>query len=107
MDLRLPLTFMKSIIASRLSMTAAEKERLSVLPLSTTHFRKSALDALQVDFFGKSSHAGAHPEEGINALDAAIENGAEAMAMAGAEVLTSPKLLSEIKAEFEESKKSF
>lgn len=39
--------------------------------------------------------------------DAAIKNGAEAMAMAGAEVLTSPELLSEIKAEFEEAKKSF
>ena len=34
--------------------------------------RTTAIDALQVDFFGKSSHAGAHPEEGINALDAAV-----------------------------------
>ncbi len=32
----------------------------------------TALDAWQVDFYGKSSHAGAHPEGGINALDAAV-----------------------------------
>ena len=31
-----------------------------------------ALEAWQVDFYGKSAHAGAHPEEGINALDAAV-----------------------------------
>ncbi|MCR5182296.1 MAG: M20 family metallopeptidase [Clostridia bacterium] len=34
--------------------------------------RTTALDAWQVDFFGKSSHAGVAPEEGINALDAAV-----------------------------------
>ena len=32
----------------------------------------TALDAWQVDFYGKASHAGAAPEEGINALDAAV-----------------------------------
>lgn len=32
----------------------------------------TALDAWQVDFYGKSSHAGAQPEKGINALDAAV-----------------------------------
>ena len=32
----------------------------------------TALDAWQVDFYGKSSHAGVAPEEGINALDAAV-----------------------------------
>ena len=32
----------------------------------------TALDAWQVDFYGKSSHAGASPEKGINALDAAV-----------------------------------
>ena len=30
-----------------------------------------AIDALQVDFYGRSSHAGMAPEKGINALDAA------------------------------------
>lgn len=34
--------------------------------------KTTAVDALQVDFFGKSAHAGAHPEDGINALDAAV-----------------------------------
>ncbi|MBR3212863.1 MAG: M20 family metallopeptidase [Firmicutes bacterium] len=32
----------------------------------------TALDAWQVDFYGKSSHAGVSPEKGINALDAAV-----------------------------------
>ena len=32
----------------------------------------TAIDAWQVDFYGKSSHAGVAPEEGINALDAAV-----------------------------------
>jgi len=31
-----------------------------------------AIESLQVEFFGKSSHAGAAPEKGINALDAAV-----------------------------------
>lgn len=31
-----------------------------------------AIEAIQFDFFGKSSHAAASPEEGINALDAVI-----------------------------------
>ena len=34
--------------------------------------RTTAVDAWQVDFYGKSAHAGASPEEGINALDAAV-----------------------------------
>lgn len=34
--------------------------------------RTTALDAWQVDFYGRSSHAGVSPEEGINALDAAV-----------------------------------
>ena len=32
----------------------------------------TAIDAWQVEFYGKSSHAGVAPEEGINALDAAV-----------------------------------
>ena len=32
----------------------------------------TALDAWQVDFYGRSSHAGVSPEKGINALDAAV-----------------------------------
>ncbi len=35
--------------------------------------------------------------------DEAIKNGAAALAMAGAEILSSPELLAEIKAEFEAS----
>lgn len=31
-----------------------------------------AIEALQVEFYGKSSHAGTSPEQGINALDAAV-----------------------------------
>ncbi len=34
--------------------------------------KTTAIDAWQADFYGKSAHAGAHPEEGINALDAAV-----------------------------------
>ena len=34
--------------------------------------KTAALDAWQVEFFGKTSHAGACPEKGINALDAAV-----------------------------------
>ena len=34
--------------------------------------KATAVDAWQVEFFGKTSHAGAHPEDGINALDAAV-----------------------------------
>lgn len=41
-------------------------------PVNLASGRTTALDAWQVDFFGKSAHAGAHPEEGINALDAAV-----------------------------------
>ncbi len=32
----------------------------------------TAIDAWQVEFYGRSSHAGVSPEEGINALDAAV-----------------------------------
>ena len=31
-----------------------------------------AVESLQIEFFGKSAHAGVAPEEGINALDAAV-----------------------------------
>ncbi|MGN1413463.1 MAG: M20 family metallopeptidase [Anaerovoracaceae bacterium] len=41
-------------------------------PVNLSSGKTTALDAWQVEFFGKSSHAGAHPEEGINALDAAV-----------------------------------
>ena len=41
-------------------------------PENESSGRTTALDAWQVDFYGKSAHAGAHPEEGINALDAAV-----------------------------------
>ena len=41
-------------------------------PVNMASGRTTALDAWQVDFYGKSAHAGAHPEEGINALDAAV-----------------------------------
>ena len=41
-------------------------------PVNLSSGKTTALDAWQIDFFGKSSHAGAAPEEGINALDAAV-----------------------------------
>ena len=41
-------------------------------PVNLASGRTTALDAWQVDFFGKAAHAGAHPEDGINALDAAV-----------------------------------
>ncbi len=41
-------------------------------PVNLSSGRTTALDAWQVDFYGKSSHAGADPEGGINALDAAV-----------------------------------
>ena len=41
-------------------------------PVNQASGRTTALDAWQVDFYGKSAHAGAHPEDGINALDAAV-----------------------------------
>ena len=41
-------------------------------PVNQASGRTTALDAWQVDFYGKSAHAGAHPEEGVNALDAAV-----------------------------------
>ena len=33
----------------------------------------TALDSWVIDFYGKSAHAGIRPEEGINALDAAVQ----------------------------------
>jgi len=33
----------------------------------------TALDSWVIDFYGKTAHAGIHPEEGINALDAAVQ----------------------------------
>ena len=41
-------------------------------PVNLASGKTTALDAWQVDFYGKSAHAGAHPEDGINALDAAV-----------------------------------
>lgn len=41
-------------------------------PFDLASGKTTAIDAWQVDFYGKSAHAGAHPEEGINALDAAV-----------------------------------
>jgi len=41
-------------------------------PENMSSGRTTALDAWQIDFYGKSSHAGANPEGGINALDAAV-----------------------------------
>ena len=41
-------------------------------PVNMASGNTTALDAWQIEFYGKSSHAGAHPEEGINALDAAV-----------------------------------
>ena len=41
-------------------------------PTNMSSGRTTSVDAWQVDFYGKASHAGAHPEDGINALDAAV-----------------------------------
>lgn len=41
-------------------------------PINMSSGTTTALDAWQVDFYGKSAHAGANPEGGINALDAAV-----------------------------------
>lgn len=41
-------------------------------PVNLSSGATTAIDAIQADFYGKSSHAGAAPEEGINALDAAV-----------------------------------
>ena len=41
-------------------------------PVNLSSGKTTAIDSWQVDFFGKSSHAGANPEGGINALDAAV-----------------------------------
>lgn len=41
-------------------------------PTNRSSGKTTALDAWQIDFFGKAAHAGTAPEEGINALDAAV-----------------------------------
>ncbi len=41
-------------------------------PVNLSSGKTLAIDSWQVDFYGKSSHAGANPEGGINALDAAV-----------------------------------
>ena len=41
-------------------------------PVNMASGRATAVDALQIEFYGKSSHAGAAPADGINALDAAV-----------------------------------
>ena len=41
-------------------------------PINQASGKTTAIDSWQVDFYGKSSHAGTHPEEGVNALDAAV-----------------------------------
>lgn len=40
----------------------------SMMPLSSTAF-----DSWRIDFYGKAAHAGLHPEDGINALDTAVD----------------------------------
>ena len=47
---------------------------ITVHPYPTTHSSDTAraVEAWKVDFYGKSAHAGAEPERGINALDAAV-----------------------------------
>lgn len=41
-------------------------------PVNLASGKTTAIDAWQVEFYGKASHAGAQPEDGINALDAAV-----------------------------------
>lgn len=41
-------------------------------PTSYASVKTRAIESLQIEFFGKSSHAGTAPEEGINAVDAAV-----------------------------------
>lgn len=41
-------------------------------PVSTSSGTSRAIEALQIEFFGRTSHAGDCPENGINALDAAV-----------------------------------
>lgn len=41
-------------------------------PVNLSSGSTTAIDSWQVDFHGKSSHAGSQPEDGINALDAAV-----------------------------------
>lgn len=42
-------------------------------PVTCTSGRTRAVEALQIEFFGRSAHAGTDPEHGINALDAAVD----------------------------------
>lgn len=41
-------------------------------PRNLSSGKATAVEALQIEFYGKASHAGAAPEKGINALDAAV-----------------------------------
>ena len=41
-------------------------------PFTCSSGRTLALEALQIEFLGRSAHAGTEPEKGINALDAAV-----------------------------------
>ena len=40
----------------------------SMMPMTSTAF-----DSWQIDFFGRAAHAAIHPEDGINALDTAVD----------------------------------
>ena len=42
-------------------------------PVTCASGRTRAIESLQIEFFGRSSHAGTAPEQGINALDAAVQ----------------------------------
>ncbi|KAI9249546.1 hypothetical protein BY458DRAFT_525552 [Sporodiniella umbellata] len=46
---------------------------LHPLPLDALYMKMLALDSVHVEFFGKASHAGQAPWEGINALDALMQ----------------------------------
>lgn len=41
-------------------------------PVNMSSGSTMAIDSWQIEFYGRSSHAGAQPEDGINALDAAV-----------------------------------
>ena len=42
-------------------------------PVTVASGRTRAVEAVQIEFFGRSAHAGTEPERGINALDAATD----------------------------------
>ena len=42
-------------------------------PVTYSSGKTLAIESLQIEFFGRSSHAGVSPEKGINALDAAVQ----------------------------------